>query len=134
MLHRTLAGADVSEPRWLRRRIARKLTNRLSKVVAQHLKRRHRECPLGPATLHARQDAAPGREWDPHPDLTLDLERALRSLDVPTREALVALANHEPLAEVATRHGLSYAAVRQRVTRARKRLQPELAIYRRTGR
>jgi len=133
VLHRTLAGADLSEPRWLRRRVARKLINRLSRVIAQHLKRRARECPTDAASLYACQGAVPVWDFDPHPDLTLDLNRALDRLDEPTRESLLALANREPLAEVAARHGLSYAAVRQRVTRARQRLQPELAAYRRAG-
>ena len=57
----------------------------------------------------------------------------LAALDEPTRESLLALANHEPLVGVAARHGLSYDAVRQRVTRARKRLQPELAVYHRAS-
>ena len=131
VLHRTLASADLSESKWLRRRVARSLTSRLSRVVAQHVNRRQRECPITTASLHARQDPAPGCDWDPHPDLTLDLDRVLETLDEPTRESLLALANHEPLVGVAARHGLSYDAVRQRVTRARKRLQPELAAYHR---
>lgn len=132
-LHRTVASADLSETRWLRRRVARRLTNRLSRVVAQHLNRRQRECPVATANLHGRQDAAPGWGWDPHPDLTLELDRVLDSLDAPTRDSLIALANRDPLVQVAERHGLSYAAVRQRVSRARKRLQPELAVYHRAG-
>lgn len=134
VLHRTLASADLSEAKWLRRRIARTLTSRLGKVVAQHLARRRRECPIDVVSLRVRHDAAPGRVWDPHADLRLDLDRALHTLDAVTRESLLALANHEPLAEIAERHGLSHAAVRQRVSRARKRLQPELAVYQRGGR
>jgi DNA-directed RNA polymerase specialized sigma24 family protein len=134
VLHRTLASADLSEPKWLRRRVARKLINRLSRVVIQHLNRRGRECPADAASLHAHQSVVPGWDFDPHPDLSLHLDQALQSLDAPTRESLLALANREPLAEVAARHGLSYAAVRQRVTRARQRLQPELAVYHRTAR
>ena len=133
VLHRTLANADLSEARWLRRRVARTLTNRLSRVVAQHLSRRQRECPVATDSLHGRQDATPGWEWDPHPDLTLDLDRVLDTLDAVTRDSLIALANRDPLIQVAERHGLSYAAVRQRVTRARRRLRPELAVYRRAG-
>lgn len=133
VLHRTLASADLSESKWLRRRVARTLTSRLSRVVAQHVNRRQRECPITTANLHARQDPAPGWDWDPHPDLTLDLDRVLETLDEPTRESLLALANHEPLVGVAARHGLSYDAVRQRVTRARKRLQPELRVYHRAS-
>lgn len=134
VLHRTLASADLSEQQWLRRRVARKLTNRLSRVVARHLERLRRECPIPTPGLHARQAAVPGWDWDPHPDLSADLDRVLHTLDAPTRESLLALANHEPLAGVADRYGLSHAAVRQRVTRARQRLQPELAAYRRAGR
>jgi hypothetical protein len=65
-----------------------------------------------------------------HLDLTIHLDRVLDSLDTPPRESLLALANHEPLAAVAARHGLSHAAVRQRVTR----VQPELDVYRRATR
>lgn len=133
VLHRTLASADLTETRWLRRRVARTLTSRLSRVVAQHVTRRRRECPVAIPSLHARQEAASGWNWDPHPDLTLALDRVLDALDKPTRESLLALANHEPLVGVAARHGLSYDAVRQRVTRARKRLQPELAAYHRAS-
>ena len=132
-LHRTLASADLSETRWLRRRVARKLTSRVSRVVAQHVSRRRRECPVATANLQAQQHAAATWDWNPHPDLTLDLDRALQALDEPTRDSLLALANREPLVAVAERHGLSYDAVRQRVTRARKRLQPEFAGYRRAG-
>lgn len=133
VLHRTLADADLSEQRWLRRRVARRLINRLSRIVAQHLTRRARECPTDNAILHAHHATVPSWDFDPHPDLTLQLDLALETLDVPTRESLVALANREPLAEVAARHGLSYAAVRQRVTRARRRLQPDFASYRRAA-
>ena len=131
VLHVTLASADLSEVTWLRRRIARKLTHRLSREVVQHLERRRREYPIEDPRLHARQAPAAGCDWDPHPDLTMHLDRALHALDAPARESLLALANREPLARIAERHDLSYAAVRQRVTRARKRLQPELAVYRR---
>jgi DNA-directed RNA polymerase specialized sigma24 family protein len=129
VLHRTLASADLSEATWLRRRVARTLSSRLSRIVAQHLDRRQRESPT--ATSHIRHGIAPGCDWDPHPDLTVHLERVLHALDAATRDSLLALANREPLAGIAARHGLSYAAVRQRVTRARRRLQPELAVYRR---
>lgn len=132
VLHRALSSADLSEARWLRRRVARTLTARLSRIVAQHVNRRRRECPVDTDSLHAREEASLGWGWDPHPDLSLDLDRVLETLDEPTRESLLALARREPLGAVAERHGLSYDAVRQRVTRARKRLQPELAAYHRS--
>lgn len=132
VLHTTLAKADTSEGRWLRRRVAQELTSRLSRVVSQHLARRRREYPTPPRVLHHTARPWYGQGWDPHPELTFAVDCALERLDAPTREALVALANQDPLAEIAARHGLSHAAVRQRVTRARKRLQPQLAGFRRT--
>ena len=133
VLYRTLAKADLSDACWLRRRVARQLTHRVGKVVAHHLDRRHHERPAGPAWLHARQDAGLGRGWDDHSNLSEDLHRALAEFDAVTREALFAMANHEPLYHVANRHGISYSAVRQRVSRARKALRPELATYRRVA-
>jgi hypothetical protein len=133
LLYRILAKADLSDPCWLRRRIARQLTHRVGKVVAQHLDRRHHERPVGPVLLHARQDAAHGHEWGDHSNLSDELHRALAEFDRVTREALLALADHEPLYDVARRHGMSYSAVRQRVSRARRALRPELAAYRRVA-
>jgi DNA-directed RNA polymerase specialized sigma24 family protein len=134
LLHRTLSKADLSETKWLRRRVARRLTQQLYRVVARYLDQYHRELPIAIDVLKGRQNAARGYEWDPHPDLAIHLHEALSGLDAPTRDSLLALANHEPLAVVADRHGLSHAAVRQRLTRARKRLQPELDGFRRTAR
>ena len=131
VLYRTLAKADLSEACWLRRRVARQLTHRVSNVVARHLHRRRHERPVGPSLLHVRQEVADGRGWDDHPHLSDDLHRALAEFDAITRDALLAMANHEPLYEVADRHGLSYLAIRQRVSRARKTLRPELAAYHR---
>jgi hypothetical protein len=133
VLYQTLAKADLSDACWLRRRVARQLTHRVGKVVAGHLHRRHHERPVGPAWLHARQDAADGRGWDDHSNLGDDLHQALAELDAVTRDALLAIANHEPLYHVANRHRVSYAAVRQRVSRARRALRPELAAYRRVA-
>jgi hypothetical protein len=131
VLYRTLAKADLSDACWLRRRVARQLTHRVGKIVAQHLHRRRHERPVGTAWLHARHHAADGRGGHDHSDLGDDLHQALAEFDAVTRDALFAMANHEPLYHVANRHGISYAAVRQRVSRARKVLRPELATYRR---
>lgn len=65
--------------------------------------------------------------------LAEDLARLLSELDVPSRDALLALAEHVPLYEIADRHELSYAAIRQRVSRARRQLRSELAVYRRAA-
>jgi len=72
--------------------------------------------------------------WDPHrTDLHVDLTRALADIDPPARDALVALATHRPLGGVADRHGLTHTAMRRRVTRARRKLAPQLAAYRRAA-
>ena len=130
-LYRTLAQADLSDACWLRRRVARRLSYRVGKVVAQYLDRRGYERPIGPARLHARREAVAGCGWDDQANLRDDLHRALEQLDAVTRDALFAMADHEPLYDVANRHGLTYSAVRQRVSRARKALRPELAAYHR---
>ncbi len=131
VLHTTLAKANASAGRWLRRRVAQQLTSQLSRIVAQHVARRRREAPTAPAALRSAPQLPGSDRWDPHPELSLELDRALHQLDPATRDALYALAYDQPLAEIARRHGLSYAAVRQRVSRARRRLQPDLTTYRR---
>ena len=136
VLHTTLVKADLSEPRWLRRRIANRLTAGLAKAVRRHLDRRRHERATVPARLcTAQPPVEPDPAWDPHLlDLSVDLDRALARFDEPTRDGLFALADHQPLTTIADRHGLTHDAVRQRVTRARKCLQPELAAYHRTAR
>lgn len=133
-LHVTLASADLSEVRWLRRRVARRLTSRLAKAVVAHLDRRSREQLTVPDQLRLTQPWTGDPQWDLHAlDLSVELDRALAGVDAVARDALLALADDVPLSDVAARHGLSYVAVRQRVSRARRRLQPELAAYRRTA-
>lgn len=124
LLHDTLGRANPCG-RWLRRSISLRLSSRMTRICQAHLRRRNRERLVGDRHVHlAAYDPTPT------PDLTADLVRLLDELDAPTREALLALSDHAPLAEVATRHQLTHAALRQRVVRARRRLQPELAGYR----
>lgn len=130
LLYQAVLKEDFVEVQWLRRRVARRLNNRLYDIVSQHLERRRREIPSAENNVVERRRVV----WDSSADLSLHLDRLLDELDEPTRDALIALAHGEPLAEVADRHGLSYDAVRQRVSRARKRLQPELTTYRRAAR
>lgn len=106
------------------------VSTRLYDIVSRHLERCRREFPSAQNNVVERRRV----EWNSSADLSLQFDRLLDELDEPTRDALVALAHGEPLAEVADRHGLSYDAVRQRLSRARKRLQPELATYRRAAR
>jgi DNA-directed RNA polymerase specialized sigma24 family protein len=132
-LHRVMVKADLSDARWLRRRIARQLVHRVGWIVADYLGRCHREDPVEPVRLSAHQAAAQTLGDVPDEGLAEDLGRLLAQVDLPTRDALLALADHEPLYQVAERHQLSYGALRQRVTRARKQLRSELAAYRRAA-
>jgi DNA-directed RNA polymerase specialized sigma24 family protein len=131
LLHSVLERADTSDARWLRRCVAGRLTSRLSAAMALYVRRRQKERVAVPTSVFASRAFDPVEVWDPHPELSLDLDRLLGELDEPSRDALWALAYHEPLAEVADRHGLTHTALRQRVTRARKGMQTELAHYRR---
>lgn len=132
-LHRIMVKADLSDTRWLRRRIARQLVHRIGGIVADHLGRSRREEPVEPVQLSTHHAAvqAPSETTDDR--LAGDLARLLSELDVPSRDALLALAEHVPLYEIADRHELSYAAIRQRVSRARRQLRSELAVYRRAA-
>lgn len=132
-LHRIVVRADLSDSRWLRRRIARQLVHRVGGIVADYLGRCRREDPVEPVELSAHQAAAEAAVDVSNEELAEELGRLLAQMDLATRDALLALADHEPLYEVADRHGLSYGALRQRVTRARKQLRSELATYRRAA-
>ena len=130
-LHHIMVKADLSESRWLRRRVACQLVHRLGGIVAEYLNRRQREEPFEPSHLSTQQ-----ADRETLPELTDDrlaeeLSRLLLELDPPSRDGLLALAEHVPLYVIADRHELTYAAIRQRVTRARKQLRSELAAYRR---
>jgi DNA-directed RNA polymerase specialized sigma24 family protein len=81
--------------------------------------------------LHIHLPPAPDGQ-DEHTELSAALADMLGRLDDPTRDGLRALAEREPLEAVAAEHGLTHAALRQRVTRARHRLQPQLAPFMRT--
>ena len=126
-LHVTLARVDLDLGPWLRRRISHKLITRVGSAVSRHLSARRVERPTAPAVLrHYRVATAPR---DPHPELAHSLATILGELDAPTRDAFYAIAQDRPIYEVADRHRLSYDAMRQRVSRARRRLQPELAEF-----
>lgn len=129
-LHVVMSRIDASAGRWVRRRAADRLASHLGRTVRRHVARCAHESVAASAGLRSQATLEPpGAE--PHLDLTLALDRTLAWLDVPTREALQALADREPMAAVAARHGLTHDAVRQRVTRARRRLQPMLAGFQR---
>jgi len=128
----TIGCVDPSIGVWLRRRVMQHCCRHMARTVARHLARQRREIPTDPAALRVTK-SAPDTQWaDPHVDLGLVLDRVLAALDPPTRDGFLALANQQPLELVAARHGLNNNALRGRMTRARKRLRPQLAGYIRT--
>jgi hypothetical protein len=127
LLHRTVQGANPCG-RWLRRSISLRLSSRMTRITQAHLRQRRRERPL--VEDHVIHLAASNPDPEPQPDLAADLIRLLGELDAATREALIAISDHTPITEVANRHHLTHAALRQRVVRARRQLQPALAGYR----
>ena len=131
LLLTTLQREHVSEPRWLRRQVANRLTCRMSAAMVMYLRRRRTEVGDPHGRVLADAAVGPFDAWPVPADLTLELDRLLQDLDRPSLEALWALADEEPLADIAERYGLSYGALRQRVTRARQRLQADLVQYRR---
>lgn len=127
ILHAALDNVDLELGPWLRRRISQQLASRVTRATASHLSSRGHERPTAPAVLHRLPLATPVR--DPHPELSQALTTVLDELDAPTRDAFYAIADDQPMYEVADRHELSYDAMRQRVSRARRRLQPELVGF-----
>lgn len=126
-LHITVDRVDPDLGRWLRRRVSKRLTTRLGRATASHLSSRRHERPTAPTVLHRLHLATPVR--DPHLELSQALTAVLDELDAPTRDAFYAIADNRPMYEVADRYELSYDAMRQRVSRARRRLRPELAGF-----
>ena len=130
-LHVTVARIDLSIGRWVRRRVAHHLSRHVSRAAARHLQHRRREQPTAPELLHQARAASTGARFDPDLELSIVLDGLLAGLDPATRDGFLALANEQPIEAVADRHHLSQAAVRQRMSRARRQLQPQLADYRR---
>lgn len=125
----TIDRVDPSIGVWLRRRVVQHSCRHVTRTVARHLARRRREIPTAPTVLR-RTRWSPDEQWsDPHADLSITLDRILAGLDAPTRDGFLALVNQQPLELVAARHGLNHDALRGRMSRARKRLQPQLAGY-----
>jgi hypothetical protein len=131
VLHTTLHRVDPGEGRWLRSTVAQRLSARMSAQIRRHIDRHDREELTDPTYLHIHLPPAPDGQ-DEHTELSAALADMLGRLDDPTRDGLRALAEREPLEAVAAEHGLTHAALRQRVTRARHRLQPQLAPFMRT--
>ena len=130
-LHLTLASVNPAAGRWLRRRVALRLLSRLSEAVDRHVRRRTVERATDPLIVSATDP--PAVEPEAHLELSIALDRVLGRLEPATREAFRALADERSLEDVARRHDVPTSTLRQRVVRARPRLQAQLAGYQRTG-
>ena len=137
LLARRLRLAALESGPWLRRHIAMRLVDELSRRTHQHLRRRRTERATDPVVLPTIRNtwSDPRRDpgHDPHPELSDALAEALTDLDPATVDALRASADGAPLYEVAARHDIDAAVLRQRLWRARRRLQPDLAAFQRSS-
>lgn len=130
-LHLTLAGVNPATGRWMRRRVALRLMSRMSDAVGRHVRRRTIERATDPLIVSATDP--PPVQTDTHLELSIALDRVLGRLEPATRDAFRALADERSLEEVARRHDVPTSTLRQRVVRARPRLQEQLAGYQRTA-
>jgi hypothetical protein len=132
VLHATVHHVEVGRGRWLRSTVTQRLAKQMDHRVRAYLRCHQHERLLEPRLLHLHAPPVPAVDADEHPELSAVLATLLGRLDAATRDGLIALADRESLQLVATAHALTNAALRQRITRARHRLQPQLAAYRRT--
>ena len=133
LLYTALARSNRAAGPWLRRQVTLHLRGRMARLTRTHLARRGLERPIDPARLYGSGMDRVEPLRDPHPDLTIALERAVARFEPSTRDGLRAVATHEPLAAVAAAHQLSEPALRQRISRARRQMQPELTAFRRSA-
>jgi hypothetical protein len=133
LLHTTLHTVNPAAGRWLRRSVALRLANEITRAVGAHLDHQRLERPTDPTLGYEPRPRTFSESADPHPDLSLALDEVLDGLDPAIRDGLHAVADRQPLADVAEQHRLSHDALRQRLTRARRRLRPQLAAYHRAG-
>lgn len=151
---RQAVAADVTSSRWCRRWMVQRMCAQLARHARTECDRvrRERTCTMVhlDTASASRRWVGPGggmrpgpsagrrlEESPPHgfaaavtPELRDALIEALAQVDVAAREALVALADDGSpgqLQAIADRHHISAAALRQRLHRARRRLQPQLA-------
>jgi hypothetical protein len=132
VLHATVQHVEVARGRWLRSTVTQRLAKQMDHRVRAYLRCQQHERLVEPRLLHLHAPPVPAVDDDEHPELSAVLATLLGRLDTATRDGLVALADRESLDPVATAHALTNAALRQRITRARHGLQPQLAAYRRT--
>jgi DNA-directed RNA polymerase specialized sigma24 family protein len=133
VLHQGLQRAAAAEGPWARRRVALHLCSRMSRAVHHHLVHAKHVQPVDPVQLEWRAQSFTDPHVDPHPDLTIALEQALAHLEPAVADGLRAASSLEPLGEVADAHAIDEALLRQRMSRARRHLRPQLAQFSRSA-
>jgi len=124
-------GSAAEEP-WARRRVALHLCSRMSRAVQRYLDRTRHAQLVDPVQLSWRSDAHTPVDSDPHLDLTIAVDEALAELEPSVRAGICAVTAFEPLSEVAAAHDISETLLRQRISRARRQLRPQLAAFSRS--
>jgi hypothetical protein len=133
VLHQGLHRAAAAEGPWARRRVALHLCSRMSRAVQSHVVHTKHIKPVDPVQLEWRTQSHVDPRADPHPDLTIALEQALANLEPAIADGLRAASSLEPLGEVADAHAIDEVLLRQRMSRARRQLRPQLAQFSRSA-
>ena len=133
VLYQGLRRGSAAEGPWARRRVALHLCSRMSRAVKRYLDRTSHAQLVDPIQLTWQSGVHSPIDGDPHPDLTIAVDEALAELEPSVRAGLRAVSTLEPLGEVAAEHAISEALLRQRISRARRQLRPQLAAFSRSA-
>jgi hypothetical protein len=129
ILYRSLSvSSGTTAGPWLRRQVNQQLCHGMAPLVRRELVRRKAEQATDPVRLVRLEDG--GQVGDPHPELTATLATVMARLHPSVRDGFQASAARAPISEVACEHQVSVTALRQRMSRARLWLRPELAAFR----
>ena len=133
VLHQGLQRAAAAEGPWARRRVALHLCSRMSRAMQRHVVHAKHVRPVDHVQLERHAQSFTDPHGDPHPDLTIALDQALAELEPTIAAALRAASSRVPLGEVADAHAISEVHLRQRMSRARRQLRPQLAQFSRNA-
>lgn len=133
VLHQGLQRAAAADGPWARRRVALHLCSRMSRAVQWHVVHAKHVQPVDPVQLEWRTQSFFDPHADPHPDLTIALDQALADLEPAVADGLRAVSSLEPLGKVAEAHAIDVALLRQRMSRARRQLRPQLVEFTRSA-
>lgn len=123
----TRTDPAARDEQWLRRHVAGRLVREMSLARQRLHRRRQVELLADPAVLvQLDRPCVWGR---PGSDTVEVIAAAIAQLDIPTRHALLEVADGGTINDVAAIHGLPYKTLHQRVRRARQQLRPQLAGY-----